>query len=256
MNFHTKPRKTTNQKGYKSPNTKNLKPGDCLKILVFADIHGEFEKAGEVLDHVKTEGIDLILCPGDFTDMFAVPEGFSQIDIADMVLQEIMALKVPILCVPGNHDPYEVLELFNEYNVNLHEKAKTIKGVMFVGWGGALTPFNTIFEPSEEETKEYLEKLYQKTKNQDFVLVVHNPPKNTKVDTTITKKHVGSESVRKFIEKRQPILVISAHIHEARGVDKIGRSTLFYPGALFEGYYGIVEIKGKAVTCESRKIKV
>jgi len=88
------------------------------------------------------------------------------------------------------------------------------------------------------------------------VLVAHNPPKNTKVDTTIMKKHVGSESIRKFIEKRQPILVISAHIHEARAVDKIGKSTLFYPGALFEGYYGIVEIKGKDVKCESRKIKI
>lgn len=230
-----------------------------MKILIFADIHGEFKKASTVLNKVKTEGIDLIICPGDFTDMFTVPDGFSQMDIADMVLQEIMALKVPVLCVPGNHDPYEVLELFNEYKVNLHEKTRTVKGITFMGWGGALTPFNTIFEPSEEETAEYLEKTYEKIKNKDFVLIVHNPPKNTKLDTTFTKKHVGSEAIRKFIEKRQPVLAISAHIHEARGTDKIGKTNLFYPGALFEGYYGIVEINEKNPTeikCEMRRIKI
>src|SRR4030043_1386514 len=229
-----------------------------MKILIFADIHGEFEKAAQVLGHVKTEGIDLVLCPGDFTDMFAVPEGFSQLDIADMVLQRIMALKVPVLCVPGNHDPYDVLELFNEYNVNLHDKVKKVKGHILVGWGGAPTPFNTIFEPSEEETKESLEKLHNKVKGEKFILVVHNPPKDTLLDTTFTKKHVGSEAIRKFIEKTHPPLVISAHIHEARGTDRIGSSTLFYPGALFGGYYGIAEIDDRSggIKCEARRFKV
>ena len=229
-----------------------------MKILIFADIHGEFERASQVLNHVKTEGIDLILCPGDFTDMFAVPEGFSQLDIADMVLQRIMALKVPVLCVPGNHDPYDVLELFNEYNVNLHDKVKKVKGHTLMGWGGAPTPFNTIFEPSEEETKEGLEKLLGKVKGEKFILVVHNPPKDTLLDTTFTKKHVGSIAIKEFIEKARPPLVISAHIHEARGTDKIGDSTLFYPGALFEGYYGIAEVDDRTgkIKCEARRIKI
>jgi Icc-related predicted phosphoesterase len=225
-----------------------------MKILIIADIHGEFEKAAHAIDKIKTEGIDLIVCPGDFTDMFAVPEGFSQLDIADMVLQKIMALKIPVLCVPGNHDPYDVLELFNEYNVNLHDKVKVVKGVTFIGWGGAATPFNTPFESSEEETAEYLEELHKKLKGKDFVLVVHNPPSNTNVDVTFSKKHVGSPAIRRFIEKSQPMLAISAHIHEAKGIDKLGKTTLFYPGALFEGYYGVVEINGKEVKCDSRKI--
>jgi Icc-related predicted phosphoesterase len=228
-----------------------------MKILIFADTHGEYEKAAEVLSRVKTEGIDLILCPGDFTDMFAVPEGFSQMDIADMILQKIMALKVPILCIPGNHDPYEVLELFNEYNINLHDKVKKVRGISLIGWGGAPTPFNTIVEPSEKETAESLEKMYSKLKGEPFILMVHNPPKDTKLDITFSKRHVGSEAIRKFVEKRQPMLTISAHIHEARGIDKLGSSTLFYPGALFEGYYGVVEITpNMEVKCEARKIKI
>jgi Icc-related predicted phosphoesterase len=175
------------------------------------------------------------------------------------VLQKIMALKVPVLCVPGNHDPYDVIELFNEYKVNLHDKVKKVKGVSMIGWGGAPTPFNTIFEPSEEETKESLESMHKKLKNEPFVLIAHNPPKDTHLDTTFTKKHVGSEAIRKFVETAQPMLVISAHIHEARGTDKIGKSILFYPGALFEGYYGIVEIDEKSkqvMKCQGHRIKV
>ena len=226
-----------------------------MKILIFADVHGEFEKAAHVMDKVKTEGIDVIVCPGDFTDMFAVPEGFSQMDVADMVLQKIMSLKAPVFCVPGNHDPYEVIELFNEYGVNLHDKVKTLKKLTFMGWGGAPTPFNTIFEPSEEETTKSLEKMHSKISGK-FILVLHDPPKNTNLDMTFSKRHVGSQAIRAFIEKRQPVLAISAHIHESRGTDKIGSSVLFYPGALFEGYYGIAEITDSEVKCESRKISV
>ncbi len=227
-----------------------------MKILIFADIHGEFERAGEVIDKVKTEGIDLIICPGDFTDMFNVPLGFSQMDIADMVLQRIMALHVPVFCVPGNHDPFEVLEMFNEYDVNIHGKIRRLDDMFFVGWGGALTPFNTIFEPTEEETRDVLTHLGKRLNPGKFILVVHNPPKNTKLDKTITGKHVGSQAIRDFIEKKQPLLCISAHIHEARGVDKINNTTLFYPGALYDGYYGIVEINGDKVKCESKRVEI
>jgi len=141
--------------------------------------------------------------------------------------------------------------------VNLHDKMKKVKGIPFIGWGGAPTPFNTIVEPSEEETAESLEKMHARLKAEPFVLVVHNPPKDTKLDVTFSKRHVGSAAIRKFIEEKQPILAISAHIHESRGVDKLGKTTLFYPGALFEGYYGVVEIGPRMeVKCETRKIKV
>ena len=227
-----------------------------MKILIFADIHGEFEKASKILNTVKTEGIDLIISPGDFTDMFSIPEGFSQIDIADMVLQKILSLGVPVFCVPGNHDPYDVIDLFNEYGVNLHAKVKTFKGIKFVGWGGAETPFNTLFEPTEQETKEELSKLEPKIKNQNFILVTHNPAFNTNLDKTMSGKHVGSKVIREFIEKNKPMLAVSAHIHESRGEDKIGETVLFYPGAMFEGYYGIVDIKEKKIKCETKKLEV
>lgn len=225
-----------------------------MKILVIADVHGHYNKLGKVLD-AAGRSYDLMICPGDFTDMFNTPTDFSQTDVANLVVQKLLSANKPLFCVPGNHDPYEIVELFNEFGVNLHAGVRTFMGFDFVGWGGAATPFNTIFEPTEKETEAALDGLATKTKN-PVVLVVHNPPKDTKADRIMTGQHVGSKVIRDFILKTKPPLVITAHIHEARAIDKLGESTVFYPGPAYEGWYGIVEIDAKGVRCEAKKADV
>jgi len=222
-----------------------------LKILVIADIHGEFEGFSRMIDRMKERDFDLLICPGDFTDIYNTPEGYSQTDIAELILQKLLSMGKPVFCVPGNHEPYEILELFDEYDVNVHGKVKKFKNIYFVGFGGAATPFNTKFEPTEEEIKTTLEEKVKRIKG-DFVLITHNPAFGTKLDMTERGEHVGSKAVREFIEKNKPLLAISAHIHEARGEDILGKTTLFYPGAAYEGYCGIVEIN-KHVKCEIKK---
>ncbi|MHC1587328.1 MAG: metallophosphoesterase family protein [Candidatus Syntropharchaeia archaeon] len=222
-----------------------------LKILLIADVHGEVAKLSEFLTHFKEKDFDLVLCPGDFTDMFNVPEGYSQMDIAEIVLQKLLSLGKPVFCVPGNHDPYEILDLFDEYEVNLHARSEKFRGFRLIGFGGALTPFNTKFEPTEEEMRESLSKLAGK-RREKTILLTHSPPYGTVLDKTENGKHVGSKAVREFIEKEKPVLAISAHIHEAGGVDRIGNTTAFYPGPLFEGSYGMVKIE-REVRCETKK---
>jgi Icc-related predicted phosphoesterase len=226
-----------------------------MKILVIADIHGDMDKLKKLVDETKLGDIDLVICPGDYTDMFETPKEFSQVDIANLLIQKLLSIKKPLLAVPGNHDPYEILEFLEDYGINLHGKKKTVLGTDFVGWGGAPTPFNTNFEPSEEETKEALDKLASQIKPGNFIMITHEPPKDTKLDAVGGGKHVGSPIIRKFIETARPVLVISAHIHESQGEDKIGSSILFYPGPLFDGYYGIVDIEGKNIKCEVRKLR-
>lgn len=224
-----------------------------MKILVLADIHGERKALSKVINGVK-EDYDLVVCPGDFTDMFNVPQDFTQMDVANLVIQQLLATGKPVICVPGNHDPFELIDLLAGYGISVHGSTKEASGTTFLGFGGAATPFNTIIEPSEADIKAWLDKLSPKAKA-GFVLVVHNPPKDTKLDE-IKGKHVGSQAIRDFIEARKPSLVISAHIHENTGTDKIGSSTVFYPGPVFDGFYGIAEIKGGKVSCESKKVKV
>ncbi len=222
-----------------------------FKIMVVADIHGEFEKFSRIVDKTKEHDFDLVICPGDFTDVFNTPEGYSQVDITELILQKLLSFGKPVFCVPGNHDPYDTLDLLDEYNVNIHGRVKKLKGLEFVGFGGAATPFNTKFEPTEEEIKETLDKRANDIKGK-FILVTHNPPFGTNLDKTETGEHVGSKSIRGFIEKNKPLLAISAHIHEAGGIDKLGETTLFYPGVAYEGYYGLVEV-GKEIKCEIKK---
>lgn len=221
-----------------------------MRILVVADIHGKFKKLEKIIKNAGSD-FDLIVCPGDFTDMFDVPEEFSQTDIANLVLQKLLSIGKPVLCVPGNHDPYEIVNLFRDHKVNLHGSRRSFGKFNFVGWGGAPTPFNTLFEPTEEETKEAL-KEFKGTEN--MILVVHNPPKDTKLDAVKSGKHVGSQEIRKFIEQEKPKLVLSAHIHEAEGEDSIGKSKIFYPGPAYNGNYGIVEITNKKTSCKIRKL--
>ncbi|MEE9323317.1 MAG: metallophosphoesterase [Candidatus Aenigmarchaeota archaeon] len=222
-----------------------------LKILVITDVHGEFEKFSKIIDKTKAHDFDLVICPGDFTDIHNTPEGYSQMDIAELVLQKLVSLGKPVFSIPGNHEPYDILDIFDEYDVNLHGRVRKFKDLEFIGFGGAATPFNTKFEPTEKEIKENLERKMKEVKGK-FILVTHNPPFGTKLDKTEAGEHVGSKVIKEFIEKNKPLLAISAHIHEAGGIDKLNGTTLFYPGVAYEGYYGLVEI-GKEIKCEIKK---
>jgi Icc-related predicted phosphoesterase len=226
-----------------------------MKILVIADMHGYSDDISRFFNRIDASSFDLIICPGDFTDMFNHPPGFSQHNIAELNLQKLVAFGTPVMCVPGNHDPYEIIDVFEEYGVNLHGKVRSFHGESFMGWGGALTHFNTAFEPTVEETKEALERMSAAAGPRP-ILVVHNPPHNTRLDLIATGEHVGSPAIREFVEKASPKLVISAHIHESRGVDRVGKSVLFYPGPFYAGMYGVVTITGDDVVCETKKISL
>ena len=224
-----------------------------MRILVIADTHGYSEDISEFFSKIDAGDFDLIVCPGDFTDMFNQPPGFSQHNIADIIVQKLISFGIPLFCVPGNHDPYDIIDVFEEYDVNLHGKVKRFKGENFVGWGGALTPFHTAFEPTEEETREALSEMGRKI-GDGCILVVHNPPKDTRLDRMSTGEHVGSGEIRNFILQKKPKVVLSAHLHESRGEEVLGESKLFYPGPFYAGLYGVVTINGKEVRCEVRKI--
>ncbi len=65
--------------------------------------------------------------------------------------------------------------------------------------------------------------------------VLHSPPRDTHCDLIGARVHVGSRAIRTFVERRQPPLVLSGHIHESPRVsgawrDRIGRTVVVNPG--------------------------
>jgi uncharacterized protein len=44
---------------------------------------------------------------------------------------------------------------------------------------------------------------------------------------------VGSTAVRALIERHQPVLSLHGHIHESKGIARIGRTTCVNPGSAY-----------------------
>ena len=87
-------------------------------------------------------------------------------------------------------------------------------------------------EGTIEQDLKNLEKLSDPKKT---IYSIHSPPFNTGLDITYENEHVGSKSVKKFIETEQPLLTLHGHIHESHiisGVwkEKIGKTICINPG--------------------------
>ena len=86
--------------------------------------------------------------------------------------------------------------------------------------------------------KDDLESLKKLSGPKNTVYVIHAPPFNTKLDIITTGTHVGSKSVREFIEKEQPLLTLHGHIHESPQMsgswsDKIGNTICINIGSSY-----------------------
>lgn len=203
-----------------------------MRIVTVTDIHGRENKAKWLVEKIKKEDFDLILIAGDLTH-------FSGRESAKVILKHFETLEKPIYAVMGNCDGRDVLDLLEEKRINLHDKRVELGDLGIIGFGGSnITPFSTIWEFHDDAIWESLNRNYR----DGDILLMHVPPYNTKVDRTFTGLHVGSKALRKFIEERQPPLVICGHIHEARGIDEIGKTLIVNPGPLFRGHYAIIDI--------------
>lgn len=218
-----------------------------MDIIIFSDIHNDVENLLTYFDKIKELKFDVVVCPGDFTDI-NVPKGFTQEDIVKLIITELKGLKKPILAVPGNVDTKDIVNILEKDGVSIHGKGRVIDDFGFYGYGGAKTPFGTNIEPSEEELKIGLKSAWKDVEKIKYkIQVTHNPPIGTRVDMVQSGAHVGSNVVKEFIETHEPILAISAHIHEAKGIDHVKKTFLINSGRFPEGYFGLINIENGSV---------
>jgi Icc-related predicted phosphoesterase len=202
-----------------------------MKILAVSDFHGSVKASERAVLKAKDINADVIVVCGDITH-FGSPED------AEEVLSPLTALKLPVLFVPGNCDPHSLLDAKIEGANCIHGKCEIYGGVSFIG--AASLPLDRVhpspWEISEEEILEALnEGSKQCTSRQRLVVVAHSPPINTKLDLAYAG-HVGSPSLRLFIEQKQPSVVFCGHIHEARGIDYIGETVIVNTGPVRHGH--------------------
>jgi len=193
-----------------------------LRVLATSDLHRAVAWLRRALAYAEEQGLDTVVCCGDFQSVEAI--------------KVLAGFKGRAFAVPGNMDGPEVAEALEEAGVSLHGKAVEHGGFVFAGAGAlgfrdALASLGASLPSSPSR----------------LVLVTHHPPKGLKVDLALNLMHVGSGTLRSFIEARRPLACICGHIHEARGVDWLGDTLVVNPGPLAKGYAAIVDLaRGRA----------
>jgi Icc-related predicted phosphoesterase len=212
-----------------------------MKIMAFGDIHEYLHPLAALATPLQEA--DMVLVTGDMT-RWRGPE------TATKVLQAIMSYNPHVLAQVGNTDSWDIHHHLTQRGMNLHGQGHRFGEVGIFGVGGSnYTPFYTPVEFSEEEIADYLLAGYDMIKEARYkILVAHCPPYQTAIDRIHSGLHVGSHSVRSFIETYQPDLCISGHIHEAPGADTLGHTHLINPGMLAQGGYVTVTCTSETLT--------
>ncbi|MEM3808039.1 MAG: metallophosphoesterase [Nitrososphaerota archaeon] len=178
---------------------------------------------------------------------------------------------VEVYIMPGNDDYPEIDEALNksEFVINPDGKLVVIGGryeMISTGYVN-ITPWKAPRDIPDEKLEEILEELATQLKKPgDSIFSLHAPPYNTPIDLAplldntlkpvlasgeLVMTHVGSIAVRKLIEKYQPLLGFHGHIHESKGMVKIGRTICLNAGS----DYLAGNLQGAIVTLEDGKVK-
>ena len=211
-----------------------------MRLLVISDFHGSVEAAHRAAAKAKRMQIDAIVVCGDITH-------FGSVKDAEKILAPLIKLDMPVLYVPGNCDSAELAEAKITGATNIHGQCQKINDVSFMGLGAAPTSrFYSWFEMSETKIMNTLEQIADRcSPNKWLAVVSHAPPKATSVDLAFSRMHAGSVSLRDFIEKKEPDIVFCGHIHEAKGVDRIGNTVIVNPGPVRHGNCAIATFDDK-----------
>ncbi|MFB6147618.1 MAG: metallophosphoesterase [Candidatus Nanohaloarchaea archaeon] len=218
-----------------------------MRVLLLTDIHGAVDELEMVLD---AEEFDAVLCAGDLSDAGAFSDYEENLE---QVLEAFDKRRKMTKAVPGNMDQEETcVGHLIDYRMNLHKNIASFDTFEAVGFGGGLTPFGTPFEPDEDEIADTVRQLHDRMQHDTRVAVIHQPPRDTTVDIT-DGDHVGSQAVRQLVKETEFDLLLTGHIHEARGTDEIAGTRLVNPGPVQDGYYAVAEIGDEIdVTLEER----
>ncbi len=132
------------------------------------------------------------------------------------------------------------------------------------------TPWKTPREITEEELRSKIEQVFEGVEDcTKVVFNMHVPPVDSTLDTcpmldtstdppTVISSGgepvmfgAGSPAVADAIKKYQPLLSLHGHIHESRGVVKIGRTTAVNPGS----EYGEGILRGAIINLQGDRVK-
>jgi len=188
-----------------------------FKILAAGDLHGDSTIAKKLANKAKKEKVDLIVLAGDITGAVETKN----------ILKPFTEKGQKVVFVPGNWDTSEAAEtlshLYGIKNVGRHYVKYADVGLFGIGspdWEMNL---------NEEKTFKKLKKDFERIKDlEKKIMVSHIHAAKTKSEFSGIP---GSTALKKAIKEFKPDLFISAHIHEAEGLqEKVGKTKVISVG--------------------------
>lgn len=185
--------------------------------------------------------------------------------------ERLSSSNVEVYIMPGNDDYQEIDEVLNKSSFVINPDGKVVeiggRYEMISSGFVNMTPWKAPRDIPDEKLEEILEDLASKVKKvNESIFNLHAPPYNTLIDLApllddtlkpvisggeLVMTHVGSKAVRKVIEKYQPLLGLHGHIHESKGVVRIGRTLCVNAGS----DYLTGNLQGSLIILEDGKIK-
>ena len=170
----------------------------------------------------------------------------------DMADGKLRGGAIPCILNGGNDDIFEIDPILESAPSVTFAEGKVIdlagSGFTMISMGYTNpTPWDTHREAPEEELAARIDAIAARVPDMNrTVFNFHAPPYGTgldeapELDSTMRPTHggavmkpVGSTAVRDAILKYQPPLSVHGHIHESRGVAKLGRTRTVNPGSSY-----------------------
>ena len=169
----------------------------------------------------------------------------------------------------GNDDIFEIDDIIESSPCVTFAEGKVLDlggfSLVSMGWTNP-TPWDTFREAPEDQLAAKIEAVAEHVPDMGRAIFnFHAPPYGTgldeapALDATLRPTHggavmkpVGSMAVRDSIVKHQPLLSVHGHIHESRGVRKMGRTLAINPGSV----YGDGVLQGAVIELDAKKAKV
>ncbi len=191
------------------------------KILAIGDIHGDTKFVEKLVKKAKEEDVDLVIIAGDLTFL----EQSTKNLIGPFVKE-----KKEVVLIPGNHETMSTINTLTQiYQGTRHVHGYSIRKGDLGIFGSGYEPSTGPFFIEDEEIFKMLKKGNEKVKDiKKKIMVTHAHPKGSVAEFS---GFPGSKAIQKALKEFKPDVLISAHIHEAGGLqEKIGKTNVFHVG--------------------------
>jgi Icc-related predicted phosphoesterase len=187
----------------------------------------------------------------------------------DMADGKLRGGTIPCILNGGNDDIWEIDDIIEASPVVTFAEGKVLDlggfHLISMGWTNP-TPWDTFREAPEDQLAAKIESVASLVPDMEKTIFnFHAPPYGSgldeapALDSTLRPTHggavmkpVGSTAVRDAIVRHQPMLSVHGHIHESRGIKRMGRTLAINPGSV----YGDGVLQGAVLELNEKKAKV